>query len=292
MNIISLEPRRLFAVASHFDSVTGVFRIQSDDAADEVHLALIGGGQFGVVVNGQQAASAEIDAVRKVVFYGSGGNDLFTVGRVPVRLYADGGTGSDSISGGSRDDTLLGNDGKDYLFGAGRNDVLDGGLGGDRMLGGHGDDLVYIHSEVPTDDFASGGRGNDKATLEQYTHGTTNIVGLLNPTSQQITDVILGDFETIQGSAFNDAFDIVSGRATKIFGGAGNDTITGGSGADELHGEAGFDVLSGAGGDDLLIGADDTNTRDTLNGGTGDDTAIASPLDILNSVKNVTLSYA
>ena len=56
----------------------------------------------------------------------------------------------------------------------------------------------------------------------------------------------------------------------KLFGGAGNDTLTGGGGADQIFGNAGNDVLLGRGGADLLFGGSE---NDVLTGGDGDDLA-------------------
>jgi Ca2+-binding RTX toxin-like protein len=56
--------------------------------------------------------------------------------------------------------------------------------------------------------------------------------------------------------------------AVKLFGGAGNDTLTGGSSGDQLFGQAGNDTLNGKGGNDLLFGGDG---NDVLTGGSGDD---------------------
>jgi Ca2+-binding RTX toxin-like protein len=56
--------------------------------------------------------------------------------------------------------------------------------------------------------------------------------------------------------------------AARLFGGAGNDTLTGGSGADQLFGQSGNDTLLGKGGADLLFGGEG---NDTLTGGDGDD---------------------
>jgi Ca2+-binding RTX toxin-like protein len=58
--------------------------------------------------------------------------------------------------------------------------------------------------------------------------------------------------------------------ATRLFGGAGNDTLTGGSGADQLFGQSGNDALLGKGGPDLLFGGTE---NDVLTGGDSDDQA-------------------
>jgi putative intracellular protease/amidase len=66
-------------------------------------------------------------------------------------------------------------------------------------------------------------------------------------------------------------------RATRISGGAGNDTITGGLLTDLIRGNDGSDRLSGAAGNDIIVGGagDDTidgsDGRDLLIGGVGTD---------------------
>ncbi len=73
----------------------------------------------------------------------------------------------------------------------------------------------------------------------------------------------LGDNDTI---SLNEAIGALP--QAKLFGGAGNDTLTGGSGADQLFGQAGNDTLLGGGGFDLLFGGSE---NDTLVGGDGND---------------------
>ena len=53
----------------------------------------------------------------------------------------------------------------------------------------------------------------------------------------------------------NDSVDLTAVSVpTRVFGGAGNDTLTGGSGNDTLRGESGNDVLRGNAGNDSLNG--------------------------------------
>ena len=81
---------------------------------------------------------------------------------------------------------------------------------------------------------------------------------------------LVGSFETLVGSAFDDA---LTGDATAniINGGDGNDTIKGLSGDDLLAGSKGKDSLDGGDGNDVLLGGDD---RDKLTGGKGFDLLI------------------
>ena len=73
---------------------------------------------------------------------------------------------------------------------------------------------------------------------------------------------------------------VVTGSATSIDGGMGDDTLTGGSGADNLMGGAGADTIAGGNGDDTIDGGagGDTITggagADSLTGGSGSDVFI------------------
>ena len=291
--IIRLEPRTHFASIS-FDEITGRIRVTGTEQADSISLSLVGNGRFAIndASNAGEPETFPLATTKSIVFQGLGGNDIFTMGRVRLVAYMDGGTGADSLSAsnGDRDDTLIGNDGKDYLFGGRGNDLLDGGNGGDRMLGGRGDDYIFCKSEVLTDDFVSGGRGQDTVDLGQYLQGTTTRLGLLNPTSQSVTDVILADIEVFYGSEFRDSISLAYNRPVQIFGRGGNDVIRGGEGNDTLYGGAGFDVIKGNRGNDFIVGDDDNNTRDTITGGGGEDTGRFSPLDIYDGFEIVLAS--
>lgn len=69
-------------------------------------------------------------------------------------------------------------------------------------------------------------------------------------------------------------------EAVRLYGYAGNDTLTGGSGNDLLRGGDGNDTLIGGAGNDLLIGG---SGNDTLTGGAGNDTALYELLDNLDA---------
>lgn len=58
---------------------------------------------------------------------------------------AIGGSGSDTITGNSLNNTLSGGAGGDYLYGEDGNDTLDGGAGGDVLYGGAGIDTAVWH---------------------------------------------------------------------------------------------------------------------------------------------------
>jgi len=91
---------------------------------------------------------------------GGGGDDQLTVspGLPGLLVTADGGSGSDSLTGADEADSLVGGAGNDTLTGGGGSDLLDGQDGDDRLLArdGHGD-------------LVRGGTGNDSAQTDALT---------------------------------------------------------------------------------------------------------------------------
>ena len=94
-------------------------------------------------------------------------------------------------------------------------------------------------------------------------------------------DVIYGTTgnDTIFGFGGNDVLYGLDGDDA-VYGGDGNDMIVGGAGIDVLYGEAGSDTIYGGAGNDTLIGGDGNDTLygddgvDGLYGGLGDDTLV------------------
>jgi Ca2+-binding RTX toxin-like protein len=123
-----------------------------------------------------------------------------------VLMVAEGGSGNDTLSGGSHRDRLFGGSGNDKLYGGAGIDAIDGESGNDYIVGGRGND--WLDGDVGADTIR-GGYGNDA------------IAG--GPGA-----------DTLIGQAGND----------KISGGPGNDVITGGPGKDQLSGGAGKDKIT------------------------------------------------
>ncbi|HEX8911307.1 MAG TPA: calcium-binding protein [Humisphaera sp.] len=71
------------------------------------------------------------------------------------------------------------------------------------------------------------------------------------------------------GTDGNDTVLVSVAKPARIFGGAGDDTLTGGAGNDSIFGEAGNNVIAGGDGNDLMT-AD--LGKDTFDGGAGVDT--------------------
>lgn len=120
--------------------------------------------------------------------------------------------------------------------------------------------------------FFIGDNSNNPITISRDSSGQLfGNAGAL-PISGGIPTVANTDLIRGFGNAGNDVITLDEANgplpAARLFGGAGNDTLTGGSGNDDLRGDAGNDILSGRGGNDSLLGG---AGNDTLTGGSGDD---------------------
>ena len=186
-----------------------------------------------------------------------------------------GNDGNDAIFGDAGNDTLNGGSGNDLLRGSGGNDVLNGGIGDDTLKGGIGDDTLNGGSGIDTAGYGSVG----VSITVDLSGGTDSLTGAVIGTD------ILNSIEVVNLGSGNDTF----------INGASDDTISAGAGQDVADYDAetadmtynlatgavagaGTDVLSGfevylsGSGDDTFI-AHDAAANNTLNGGTGTDTA-------------------
>lgn len=227
--------------------------------------------------------------VATVVVNAAAGNDAVCTAAVKVPVRLNGGTGNDTLAGGSVSDRIEGGDGNDTLVGNDGNDTLRGGIGDDTLVGDGGNDLLdggvgadEIHGEGGTD-------------WVDYTSRTAPLVVTLHPFASSgeagENDTIFDCVEIVNGGAGD---DVITGNVSnntlygnagsdKLFGVGGNDKLYGGAGKDALTGGAGIDQLFGDAGDDLLIAND--GTKDSLFGGAGIDTGSVDAIDILNSVE-------
>lgn len=278
----SLESRQLLASVGIFN---GILRIEGTSSDDQIAIARFNRNQAQVWDSGTVVLVFGLNEIRGISYFGSDGNDLITIGRVNIRSYLNGGSGNDSLSAaqGDGNDTLIGGDGNDYLFGGAQNDILTGGNGSDTLLGGTGNDLMNILSNASDDDLVSGGDGRDTVSAADYPDPVILSIGSSLFPDPALDDVILGDVESVIGSAFNDHIITISGKNIMIDARAGNDTVTTGRGNDTIIGGIGTDFLSAAGGNDIFDTLD--GEIDTLLGGTGDDIAYADTSDLLTSTR-------
>ena len=186
---------------------------------------------------------------------GSGGMQLDFAGF--ERLYFNGGSGADTVTGGTLGDTIFGGRGANSLLAGAGDDIVAFGYGGQQTLdGGADNDLLIVYDATMPVYFIVDGDGSvDDGQLSEIT-----------------------GFERyeIEGSTFGDAVrtgtgdDLITGFAGNdvLSGAGGRDAMDGGRGNDEMRGEDGADVLRGGGGLDTLYGGAE---GDKLIGGNGDD---------------------
>lgn len=258
----SLESRRLFTAVLY----NRVLSITGKEGNDDITVSQ-SAKRLYLVDNGVNWSYKLADVRLMDVQLGTG-NDKFICNQsnVTVRSRVWGGRGHDQILTGNMDDSLYGGDGNDTLHGGGGNDYLDGNAGADDINGGAGSkDLVDYRTRTAGLHITMGSEGtpdNDGEAGEG--------------------DNVHTDVELIYGGSGDDYIFTNSTRAVKFFGFAGNDTLIGGAGNDLVDGGDGRDSLEGNAGSDILLSFD--AFADTLQGGTGSDTANADILDTLFSI--------
>jgi Ca2+-binding RTX toxin-like protein len=159
-------------------------------------------------------------------------NDTFT-NKATIWADVDGGSGSDTLTGGSKSDSLDGGSGNDKLYGGAGDDSLMGGTGNDLLEGSSGDD--NLNSDLGAD-IMKGGAGWD---LVYYGSRT-------KPLTLDLDGVKGDDGE--KGEK-----DTISAEVEELIGGAGKDTLTGNAKANAIYGQADNDVIRGGAGDDNCI---------------------------------------
>jgi Ca2+-binding RTX toxin-like protein len=287
----ALDERIVPSATAKFSAPLGVLTIQGDAADDNIVVSRNGDI---ILVNGNAVAGrggpATVLNTTVISVFGGAGNDTITLdetnGALP-RADMFGGTGDDTLTGGSGDDqlngqagddTLLGKRGNDLLFGGAGDDVLTAGPGSDQVFGGAGDDRMIWN---PGDGSAvnEGGAGTDTVVVnggnaaEQFTitaNGSRVRFDRTNPAPFSL-DIGTSENLVLNANGGDDTVD-ASGLTAGLIqlavdGGAGNDTIVGSQGADSLLGGDGNDLITGGKGNDALIG------------GAGDDTFVWNPGD-------------
>ena len=236
-----------------------------------------------LLLNGAVLPGFTVANTALIRVYGLGGNDVITLdeaaGALPAAVLF-GGTGNDTIIGGSggdlvfggtENDTLLGKGGFDLLFGGAGNDTLTGGDADDQMFGELGDDR-FIWNPGDDTDLNEGGSGTDTVEInggngaEQFTttaNGTRVRFDRVTPAPFSI-DIGTSENLVVNLNGGNDTFSATGNLAALIRitvdGGAGDDTISGSNGADLLIGGDDNDFVDGQQGNDtvLLGGGNDT----------------------------------
>jgi Ca2+-binding RTX toxin-like protein len=178
--------------------------------------------------------------------FGEGGDDELFGGSSFGIL--EGGTGNDTVHGGSDFDNIVGEEGDDLLLGGTGQGVFQGGPGQDTMLGGAADDdFLYFQGTIQADgyghDTIDGGAGFDFISFNDGVAANTI-------RSAVTIDLGAGTFtggDRLDGSA---VFQSIEGVNATPF----DDSITGSALANILRAGDGNDTIIGAGGDDTLTG--------------------------------------
>ncbi|TNE63534.1 MAG: hypothetical protein EP335_09705, partial [Alphaproteobacteria bacterium] len=196
----------------------------------------------------------------------------------------EGGDGSDELLGRDGDDTLAGGNDDDYLQGGDGHDLLIGGDGPDQLVGGNGDDMIsggagddQIYMGYG-DDTIDGGAGTDGAHLQPGNGITFNfnlMAGTITGSDGSVKVIsgvenvtLYGTDHTLSGDAGDNYLD----GGTRLWGGAGDDT---------LIGSGNNDTLTGGTGDDYMLGGSAMDTY-VFTAGWGSDTIIGFSYDRLD----------
>jgi Ca2+-binding RTX toxin-like protein len=180
--------------------------------------------------------------------------------------FSDQTVGSEVFGTGGDDVITLGS-GQDLLMIDGGSDQLDAGGGNDFIYAG-----TLAFSFVAGTSTVTGGDGNDTFCLDYREFGdnpqapiafftTGQKVDLSKPFTSEETVVILQSVENLRGSQFAD----------QLTGDDNANKLTGEEGKDKLIGKGGADILQGGADDDKLTGG---ALADKLSGGAGKDTFI------------------
>lgn len=165
-----LDTRITPAVTATFNPGVGLLTVLGDSLANEI---VISRDALGVIsVNGEVPLAGGLPGgfptvfnTRSINMFGLAGNDVMRLDESngplpPAQMF--GGSGNDTLIGGSSADALHGQDGNDLLNGGAGDDFLLGQSGNDVMFGGDGVDQMFGGSG---DDTADGDRGNDVAFM-------------------------------------------------------------------------------------------------------------------------------
>ncbi|MCG3170260.1 MAG: hypothetical protein CALGDGBN_01799 [Pseudomonadales bacterium] len=238
---------------------------------------------------------------------GGNANDSITGSTVANML--SGGNGNDTILGGAGPDTLVGGAGADNLAGGTGNDRLDGSTDGyyqsvaDTLAGGIGNDYYVIENLYYYSTFdqvvENADEGTDTVELVTTTSANSSYVLAANVENLIVASSYYYYAATASGNALDNVITAKSAYSSyyyltagfKLYGGAGNDTITGSYGADTLAGGNGADMMVGGDGSDVYyVNAGGDVIQERVGPNYGNDTVVSSlNVTLANGLENATL---
>ncbi len=129
------------------------------------------------------------DIIKKLVIYGTEGNDSIMGSPYNDTIYGYGGddtiqafNGNNLIYGGAGNDSIRGDYGNDTIYGEDGNDYIDASKGSDIVYGGTGNDTItffYYDSNPVSSNYIDAGEGNDRIEMNGGKNNTV-IGGLGN----------------------------------------------------------------------------------------------------------------
>jgi Ca2+-binding RTX toxin-like protein len=261
----------------------GTVLITGSGEADTITVNKSSDGKYLLASVNGTVVQYPIGSVKGIVVEALGGDDSVSVSSaITINNTLYGGEGNDTLSGGSGNDLIYGNDGNDVLFGNGGNDVLYGGNGNDSLNGGAGNDTLYGEAGNDTlsggsgNSYFYGGTGNDTADFSQTTANISLHIGFGKNGASGQSDYLATDIETLIAGSGNDVLN-ADLLPAELIAGSGNDTLISGHGGDTLIGGSGNDLFEAM-----------NNRADTIQGGSGVNTAIADPFDTVTNVQHLT----
>ena len=184
----------------------------------------------------------------------------------------------ESADGTDGNDTLIGTAARNAFFGGAGNDKISSFGGPDFIAGGEGNDTL------------DPGAGSDElrtaptAGLDTLTYRSAEGAISITPTTAggqaieyrgekvntgiESKDDLIGNYQIIEGSRFDDKLTVISANENTLRGLGGDDSLIGGDVKDTLSGGNGDDLLNGGNGDDTLSGG--ANSAVTSLGARGD----------------------
>lgn len=220
-------------------------------------------------------ANEGIDSIQSSVSYTLGAN---------VENLTLTGLSSINATGNDLDNILIGNIANNTLIGGGGNDTLDGGSWGtDSLRGGTGDDTYVVNRTFGVTIAENANEGID-TVQSSVSHSLTANIEMLFLTG---TAAINGTGNTLANwLRGNSANNVLSGGGGTdwLDGGDGNDTLSSSSGNSLFSGGAGTDSMTGSSANELFIGGVGNDSISTGSGadiiafnlGDGQDTVAAS----------------
>jgi Ca2+-binding RTX toxin-like protein len=245
---------------------------------------------------------------------------VMTTNSSAVASTVQGGSGNDSLVGGSAADSISGGNGRDSITGAAGADTIDGGAGNDtinagagadNITGGEGDDTFNVttashFTSLSSVETVAGGAGNDTLAFAETATAITVAAADLAGISSIETITINGT--SAAGSiTLSDAVFTANGVANLRIEDGLRDTNTGGTLAVDASAltaansitvlantlTATNDTLTGGRGDDTFIFSTTAGleANDVINGGSGTDTisltATAAVTAVMNNTTNI-----